>query len=170
MTCSPAPYVSPIYIFCLQSLTFILLLVLISHFVKKRLLPFIYKTLESQERDTQQLEQEKELLAEQQHLIDAAIAEQQRLFEQLQQSLVHWKTVLQKKREQAEEQRITLEQEMEVHQQARNARLAAQYLQQQTVPQACKQAEYLLQEKFSSEKKGQLFLSALCAKIEREYL
>lgn len=138
--------------------------------MRTRGLAYIYAMLQQDEDYTKTLEEERELLAQQQHLIDEKIIEQQLIFEQLQDSLLSWKAALQKKHAITQERNNKIKQQIVSNLQTRQTKLAALYLQEQAIPQACKQATQILTEKFSSPQAGRLFLSALCNQIEREKL
>lgn len=167
MTCGPVVHVSHFYSLLAQALALLLSLGLLSYVLHKKGLSWLRSLIQQYHDHTQALEHEKELLAEQQKELDQAIKDQTALFEHLNMVMAQWRLVQEKKRETDQERYTAFMKVALANNKIRQTTVQDMYLARQVVPQACEQARIFFKEKFSSPEQADIFLSALCDRIER---
>jgi len=168
MTCTPVIHTSHFYSFLAQSIAFFLLISLITYWLYTKGIPWLRRIIQKFHDQIEELEKEKELLAEQQRQLDQSIKEQVILFEYLTKNSVQWQLAQEKRRNVIAERHQQILQQLLANTKKREATIRTMYLARLVVPQACEQAHILLQERFLSVERGNQFLSAVCHRIEQQ--
>lgn len=167
MTCGPIVHVSHFYSILAQSIALALTLSGIGYFLHKKGLSMLRSLIQQSQDHVKGLEEEKDLLAENQRDLDQSIKDQALLFEHLSKAITQWNLAQEKKIETIEARRQKLALAALENTKIRQSKIQEIYLAQRVVPEACEQARIFFKEKFSSQKQTDLFLSALCDRIEQ---
>lgn len=158
------------YLFITQVWSAILLTGLLGYALRAQGLMWARRSMQEEEDALKDLEQEKEALAQVQHDLDKSILEQEGLCSSLLDNVERWRLscVRQKEKNKVRHEALYRTALNLMHKRQETMELCC--LQERVMPEAKKQAQHLLQEKFTSSENAHSFLSILCNRIGKERL